>query len=793
MPPAQSELYEGPKNEWLKDVLEQLPNLQSLIVSRLPFFDHAALLALRLPSSQHEPQGLVEEPQSILDVDHSTQRSPSINRRTVRPGSNGISIFPLRLLIATHCSNTTSTGLAEALSHWTNLVFLDLSETLAARDHIVLSSFRHLSGLQILKLRHVNLRDEDIDVLAEAIGIRVRSLDVRDNRITDTSIRTLLSVCFQPAQDPRANQGSLSNTLSGVPDEDWPSGVRKPISYLVDEFRGDDIDKRFVRRLTGGVVSRLPSEDLPAIGLTHLYVTNNYITVEGIASLIKTGNLNVLDVGAVDTAKALVRPRARSTSSRQLEFSSLLPGAEKLIPILGHHAAKNLTYLRIHHTVVTEKSPLNSDNSSWAQLNGVHAGKHELAAEEAPCCELGASSKHELSAEEAPCYELDATVPVYEMGDGNGTPRFELPGDPIHFVVSPAVGKKPSPSLQEQTSLDVRRGSLYAPEPLVLQERDEIGETSPPLIDPTGLGKVVQAVNGVSVEEQESTSNLTISLQREIINTRIVDKDSRLTLTSVKERRRELRSGIEDRPRGLSPGALPALRSLVLTGIPCTDKDQHVIDALKRFLRDCAEEARLADLQASIEQETLYSPGSSRSVYQHNRPRKIFALQSLVLEMADPKHNSASSCRSMTPFNSPPGSLTDHSRSSTEDQDSEAFWAAQENDFSFFGDEECGLPAEEPGIHFPLSTLSEKVVMPMDSLQPRDLPTLQQPRKEQGGVDIVQELAKFRRERKAAYERALALGENYADGYWLGEVKIIRNKGGSSHQNGWNYFSNDVA
>ncbi|KAL9107430.1 MAG: hypothetical protein Q9187_008429 [Circinaria calcarea] len=346
LPPAQSEIYEGPKNEWLRDVLEQLPNLQSLIVSQLPFFDHSALLALRQPSTHHEPLETVEETQSMLDVDRSPQRSASITRRSISSTSRERSGFPLRLLIATHCANTTSTGLAEALSHWTNLVFLDLSETLAARDHAVLSSFRHMPGLQILKLRHVNLRDEDIDVLAEAIGIRVRSLDVRDNKITDTSIRKLLSACFPSTQEPMTDQGSVSNAVPGVSDEDWPCGIRKPISYLLDEFRGDDIDQRFVRRLTSGVVSRLPSEDLPAVGLTHLYVANNYLTVEGIASLIKSGNLNVLDVGAVDTAKALVRPRARSTSSRQLEFSKVLPGAEKIIPILGRHAAKNLTQFR---------------------------------------------------------------------------------------------------------------------------------------------------------------------------------------------------------------------------------------------------------------------------------------------------------------------------------------------------------------------------------------------------------------------------------------------------------------
>ncbi|KAL9098784.1 MAG: hypothetical protein Q9187_009599, partial [Circinaria calcarea] len=387
--------------------------------------------------------------------------------------------------------------------------------------------------------------------------------------------------------------------------------------------------------------------------------------------------------------------------------------------------------------------------------------------------ELEDGVKQELPTEEAPCYELEANPLIYEMGDNNGTPRFELPGDPIHVVVSQAVGRKPLPTPEEQASSNVRRGSIYAPEPVIRHDGNQAQGRSSPLLDAKGVDKVVQAVNEVSGEEQESTDSLTSSSQGKTIDTRPVREDSWLTLTSVKERRRNLRSGNNDEAQGLLPGALPALRLLTLTDVPCIDKDHHVIDALKRFLQNCAEEVKLAELQASIEQKTLYSPGTFRSVYQHYRLCELFALQSLVLEMAAPEYDNASSFKSITLPKSSSESSAGHSRSSTEDPDTEAFWAAQQNDFSFFGDEECGLPAEEPGMHFPLSTLLEKVAMPTDRLHPGDLPTLQQPSNSHLGVDVVQELAKFRRERKAAYERALTLGEKYVDGYWPGEVKII--------------------
>jgi hypothetical protein len=52
LPPAHAEIYNGPHSDWLRDILSRLPNLQSLIVRGLPFFDHGALMALK----QWKPQ-----------------------------------------------------------------------------------------------------------------------------------------------------------------------------------------------------------------------------------------------------------------------------------------------------------------------------------------------------------------------------------------------------------------------------------------------------------------------------------------------------------------------------------------------------------------------------------------------------------------------------------------------------------------------------------------------------------------------------------------------------------------
>lgn len=246
LPPAQSEIYDRPHPSWLRDVLKRLPHLQNLRVSRFPFFDHSALR---------------------LYDDIMQLSAPDI-----------LPTFALRLLIAERCRNTTSSALAQFLVHFPNLVYLNLSNTYPARDKSVLSSLKHLPNLQVLKLRQVNLRDEDIDTLAAAVGIRVRSLDVRDNLLTDRSVGTLLRSCFIA---PGVNDGLGANSggvllTAGL--EDWPAGIARPAPHLLADFRDEALDEHFTKRLATATIGRLPSEDLPLSGITHLYIAENRLS-----------------------------------------------------------------------------------------------------------------------------------------------------------------------------------------------------------------------------------------------------------------------------------------------------------------------------------------------------------------------------------------------------------------------------------------------------------------------------------------------------------------------------------
>ena len=652
--------------------------------------------------------------------------------------------FALRLLIAECCQNTTSQGLTEGLVHFPNLAFLDLSNTLAARDRNILRKLGDLPLLQVLKLRSVHLRDEDVGILAQAIGVKVRSLDVQGNHLTDHSVRSLLASCFQPDGDTNESSSGRPRAISNLALDDWPSGFARPDPAVLDEFRDESYDKRFVRRLTSSVVSRLPYEDMPPSGITHLYIANNNLTVEGVAALIRSKKLHVLDVGSVnDSVHATLSEASPSPStfdSRRIR----LPGVEKLTPILGK-CAQGMTSLRIHHAVITEDAPIREESSPLATC--------ELTADETNHS-LNEADPIEL---DAAVYEMDSTPPLYELEVRDPQPRYELPGDSAHFHVSPPIGDKPT--LNKEESLpQARRGSIFAPEPLESENSDE---DIAPVLTATGLGSIAQGVNGVN-----SPSQAMIETNSDHNGTG--KESAQLRRALIEKQRQEFRLSRLAKSHGLIPGMLPKLRSLTLTNVPCFDSTGRVVDALIHFIKDCALEAELANLQARLEVDPMKKSRQRRSKHNRHSAREIFALRHVILEMAPAVSPVAPTSTSK---------VGNRSKSSTEDADSEALWSAAENDFTFFDkDEECGLPSVDTDTHISNSALSGEYMMPADDLPPDCSPTSKKAEinNKSAPVDVVQELAKFRKDRKAAYENAMTRGVSHVEGYWPGEVKVVR-------------------
>ena len=616
-----------------------------------------------------------------------------------------------------------------------------------------------MANLQVVKLRQVNLRDEDLETLAHAVGIRIRSLDVRSNILTDKSVNILLRSCFEHSG---ANNGLIERGqqyLSGAAFEDWPSGIARPEPDLLDDFRHDALDEHFMKQLAKPTVRRLPSEDLPHSGITHLYISDNLLTTVGLIRLLESRCLFVLDVGVPSKANTSQRHGSFSSPPRSIaEDSAYTLGLDKIISFTKKPYFENLTWLRIHHSVVTQKILVGGKNSSPA----VSPVSYEMSAEQTK-------------------YELDAAPPVLELTIEKAESRYELQGDSIHLLVSPAIGE--TPSLESHKSLpSPKGGGAFAPE-AVEEPIDEAGAS--PILSLAGLLPMAQATNGIS---GDSRSFFPLEEKQGLLGK---ESPQELSIALIHRQRQELRSRQREKPSILSPGMLPKLRTLILIDIPCSDPHQGIVDGLVQFISDCASEAELAELGTSlIKPQKNFSLGLQTMGRTRSGGKDAFALSKIVLEMAPP---ASISNVSSNPFRVLQDQKFAHrTKSSTEDADSEALWSAQENDFSFFGeDEECGLPAMEQALHPPIAMISEKMVLSTEELQ-IDTTSTPKPLKKAGlGVDVIQELANFRKLRKAAYDVAVQKGERFVDGYWPGEVKIVRWHARESPKSGMlDYYGN---
>lgn len=916
LPPALSEIYGGPNSTWLREVLDWLPALQSLCVSGLPFFDHESLLA----------------------VDHSRASSIPID-----PNDSSFRRYPVKLLLAAKEPNVTWMGLSLLIPHLPDLVYLDLSYTTPARHVNVLQSLGALRDLQVLKLRGIGLRDNELEVLAKAIGLRVRLLDISENQLSDMAVRTLLQTCvWLPSMRTDMIQ-SPTNRYSRTQFESWPVGIPPPPDSLsLDTIRTIELDEALLNQLIHPLTGRLAFEDLPHAGITHLFISSNpRITVEGVRSLLDTVKLHVLDAGDIGTLaladlqslvaqrysddvqgdgsshyvrqqlaedtrqmvrltkqsltsnarniKGLInRSRSKSISTGNPRFDSasrdehtddrnepfVMSGAEKLIPVLREKASKNLTHLRVDHSVATAtldiQKELKEKEKKVVNISEL-PGTLSLAAE------LDATNRQIQEAPGSRDYaaEMSSESAIFEMDATPAPPRAELPGDIIHFALSPPVGEAPHEPAVEIASPIRGEGAMapevvqpYRQESVKSMERDEelvlnatgsgirpgseISQDSDTTISPIDNPIIPTVATPAPLQIRKKTTNIESSYTKEIE-----------ALLSLRPKQPALK---------LHPSFLPNLRTLLLTNVPPTvPASSNLVDNLKSFIAACAAEARLATLKA----RTNYSlpPGRARQDAERQHAKTLFALNTIVLEIGvEPEQGSQRGWKHTR-------QRLNISKSSTGDMDSEALWSAAENDFSFFGEEgeesaECGIYDQEPSKYFPTIPFDEKIAVTSDEhlnrsnsissptttnyssqgsmfspvtpnarsmprmSSPRDLPlgrnrrtsgevqrpsptTLNQrvpPRSQPaempgsvpstrvqkvGGavqlqqrpqmLDVKSELAKWRRERKMAYEQALlgrtrngsasgngaattaraADADVYVEGYWDGEIKVL--------------------
>ncbi|PYH46128.1 leucine rich repeat domain protein [Aspergillus saccharolyticus JOP 1030-1] len=654
LPPALSEIYGGPRPEWLREILDSLPCLQSLIVSKLPFFDHNAMMALK-----------------------GTSRGLEAEATPAR-------VYNIRLLLADNEYNTTSQGIAETLLVLPELTYLDLSYTTPARDRLVLSVLSQLEHLQVLKLRGIGLRDHDAEFLANAIGYRVRFLDLRNNMLTDMAVRSLLQACFRPASNLTNEIGpARSGTWGSLTHASHPMSHSSVQRFLSSPF----LDEKYMAALTQPLTGCSWVEDLSQEGITHLYIAYNPISVEGAASLLASSCLHALDVGTVNTAESMNGRRQRPWAFPH-EDPQELPGAEKLVPILGSITNKTLTYLRAHHALCTAEAMTKEATSPGALLP-------ELPAES----DYGEQHRS----------ELDCTQEIHELPSGS-TPIYELSGTPVSRSSSPpphAAERNSGPIVYEDETLpEQRRGSVFAPEVVEGSFRDGVGHEE--------VAPLSRLPHDLSIS---SISTLADS----VVNTLGSQTLCSSPVAKYDPRTQKVQELLSKRPKGLPrrnsrechfyphlhPSHISHLEQLVLTDVPShVPADSPILASLLGFITACSNESLLATLQAGSD----YSlpPGQARLQAEQERARSLFALRQLVLEITPTSPRQGQLRR--TPWR-PAGSL----KSSTGDRDLENLWSAAADDFSFFGEEECGVPDGYSGKYFPMAVLNEKV-----SLRPEE-------------------------------------------------------------------------
>lgn len=205
-------------------------------------------------------------------------------------------------------------------------------------------------------------------------------------------------------------------------------------------------------------------------------------------------------------------------------------------------------------------------------------------------------------------------------------------------------------------------------------------------------------------------------------------------------------------PGRFQPSMLPNLDALTLTDVPSTTRRQDLIDSLTTFIHECAEEEELAALQDMELQER-----SNRDSAKH-RTNGMFRLQRLVLEMSpapDP----------INPPHSPREKRQSFTKSSTEDPDSEMFMEASESDFSFFREDDGGLLVSEGKIDTPTAVDGGMIYMGSPTANGHP-------------VNVISEVASFRREKRMGYEAAVRMGRSKVEtallGHWRGEIKVVK-------------------
>lgn len=275
------------------------------------------------------------------------------------------------------------------------LVYLDISGLPGSVSPLLQPSL--LPDLRILSLRRREIDDVALHELATLYRLRLWSLDLTQNRITDEALQVLAQTCF-PTVSLRSDshfqvEGKLRPAKYGteshgpfvfIEESDSSGSFAGPDRYFLDAPTYDaqpyiSPHHRQIFRADGRATPRLNSVDgatkilshqsttydaedsyRTSHGLTHLALSYNRTSMDGIARFLRTSN-GQLDHFACDLMHLLP---PGSSGTKFWPKSAHLYGAIGAPHVFRPVFSSNLRSLRIHHSFVTNVPKLEVDGFS---------------------------------------------------------------------------------------------------------------------------------------------------------------------------------------------------------------------------------------------------------------------------------------------------------------------------------------------------------------------------------------------------------------------------------------------
>lgn len=273
-----------------------------------------------------------------------------------------------------------------------SLVYLDLSGVPGSILPLLQPTL--VPELRILKLRNREIDDTTFSTLVKLFRLRLWSLDVGHNKITDGVLDVFKDRCF-PVTQLRSDahflvEGKVVTGEHGTPEygpfssieeSQWSGAFNHPERHFVDPpmymARSDQGPQEYdafrssgrglLRKDSANAASSALSEGVTvaddirsSTGITHIHFSDNMISAVGIEKLIRVSNGQLEEISC-DTMPFLpLNAGYNKIWPRGASLRGIIGAAHLFRPVLS----SNLRVLRIHHSFVTNMPSLQLDGLS---------------------------------------------------------------------------------------------------------------------------------------------------------------------------------------------------------------------------------------------------------------------------------------------------------------------------------------------------------------------------------------------------------------------------------------------